>query len=840
MILILALGAFMTIVPSVSAHTPPWEIPTYAYVVAAPNPIGVNQDGFIVMWINRPAPTSTGVSGDRWGGYTLVITKPDGTKETKGPFTADSTSSTFYKYTPDQIGTYTIDFSWPGQVLSLTGATGIPGLNSPFINDTYLASSASTTLTVTEEQIAKIPDNPLPTSYWRYPIEGQNSNWASISSNWLGGAHLRGWASLWQQDGNAPNSGHILWTKPIELGGIVGGTTAIPGVGYYSGGSYEGRFDDTIIINGKLIFTLPLGHSDRGGGLICLDLYTGEEIWYRDDFGVNGTASPAKASLYEYESFNQHGVVGGALWVTIGSTWHAIDPFSGMWMYTLTNVPSGTEVYTENGEIVRYRMDYTHRWLALWNNSAEQQGLHNSLGTGTNAYQWRPNGKTVDMSNAYSWNVTIPDLPGSSNPSIVKVLPGDIILGRSSNIGLTSASRGTDDPYTMWALSDKPGSRGQLLWLKNYPAPSGNLTYMLAAQPVDIVNRVWTMTVQETGQRLGFSLDTGAPLWGPVGVPYQDPEGKAFQYYSGREGFPAYGNLYIGGYGGEILCYSMKNGSLLWKYDQTNSGLETPWGLYPTPIFAIADGKVFANSNEHSPNYPIYKGEKTHVIDAFTGELLWKMDASGGTSGGSRQPTSIVAGGTVVYYNYYDNQIYVIGKGPSAVTLTASPKTSTQGSGVLIEGIVTDQSEGAKELIQKGLFNVVPAISDESTSAWMEYLYMQKAMPVDDVGVNVKLTTIDPNGNTIEIGTVTSDNNGLFKKLWTPDIEGEYTVVATFEGSESYWPSSTETAVGVEAAPVVIEPTPTPASNTDTYIAGSTIAIVAAIAVVAFLLLRKK
>ena len=46
------------------------------------------------------------------------------------------------------------------------------------------------------------------------------------------------------------------------------------------------------------------------------------------------------------------------------------------------------------------------------------------------------------------------------------------------------------------------------------------------------------------------------------------------------------------------------------------------------------------------------------------------------------------------------------------------------------------------------------------------------------------------------------------------------------------------TAVG---APVP-EPTPepTPAPMTDTYIAGSTVAIVAAIAVVAFLLLRRK
>jgi hypothetical protein len=814
-ILILTSAYVFVSLPVTNAHTPPWTIPTYAYVVASPNPVGVNQPVFVIMWIDLPPPTATGITGDRWRNYSLNVTKPNGAVQTLGPFTSDATSSMFFKYTPDQVGTYKFDFTFPGQVLSLTGPAGLPGMPSDYINDTYLPSSASTTLTVQQDPLPPVPVYPLPTSYWTRPIDGQNTQWAAIASNWLGGAHLRGWVSLWQKDGIGPNSPHIMWTRPIEFGGIVGGTTAIPEVGYYSGGSYEGRFDDAVIMNGRLFFTLPLGHAAKGGGYISLDLRTGEEIWYRNDIGVNTTAAPSKGQLYEYESFNQHGVVGGILWAVSGSTWHAYDPFTGLWMYTLRNVPSGYEVYTQQGEIVRYVLNYQRRWLALWNNTAEHQGLQLGLGNDTDGYQWRPNGKSVDMSKAYTWNVTIPDLPGTRSPSIVSVLPGDLILGMSSNVGLTNIPRFTEDPYTIWALSDKPATRGQLLWIKNYPAPEGNITRMLAAQPVDIVNRVFTMTDYETGQRLGYSLDSGNLLWGPVGVPYQDPSAKAFQYYSSREGFPAYGNLYIGGYGGEILAYSMKDGSLLWKFNDTNSGLNTPWGLYPTPISLIADGKIYVNNNEHSPNYPIYKGESTHVLDAFTGKPIWSLAGSAGTSGGSRQPTSLLAEGFFVYYNFYDNQIYSIGKGPSAVTVSASPKVAVRGSDVLIEGTVTDQAAGAKQLVQSGKFNVVPAMSDGSMREWMEYLYMQKPRPENPIGVTIKLTAVDSSGVTTDLGTVTSDINGMFRKLWTPPTQGEYTIVAKYEGSESYWPSDASTFLGVSAAPSPSTPTsPTPTGPT--------------------------
>jgi nicotinamide riboside transporter PnuC len=40
--------------PSVAAHYPEWKIPTYAYIHVAPNPVGVGQQIFIMVWVSAP------------------------------------------------------------------------------------------------------------------------------------------------------------------------------------------------------------------------------------------------------------------------------------------------------------------------------------------------------------------------------------------------------------------------------------------------------------------------------------------------------------------------------------------------------------------------------------------------------------------------------------------------------------------------------------------------------------------------------------------------------------------------------------------------------------------
>ena len=119
---------------------------------------------------------------------------------------------------------------------------------------------------------------------------------------------------------------------------------------------------------------------------------------------------------------------------------------------------------------------------------------------------------------------------------------------------------------------------------------------------------------------------------------------------------------------------------------------------------------------------------------------------------------------------------------------------------------------------------------------------MQKAIPADVTGVPVSLDAVDPNGNPVHIATVTSDMSGTFGYTWTPDIAGDYKITATFMGDDSYGSSWAQTYATVTEAPQATA-TPTPPvqqSSTDLYIAGSTIAVIIAVAIVGLLILRKR
>jgi hypothetical protein len=98
----------------------------------------------------------------------------------------------------------------------------------------------------------------------------------------------------------------------------------------------------------------------------------------------------------------------------------------------------------------------------------------------------------------------------------------------------------------------------------------------------------------------------------------------------------------------------------------------------------------------------------------------------------------------------------------------------------------------------------------------MEYLYMQH--PINGIwhnetitGVPVMLTAIGSDGTVTDIGTVTTNGYyGTFSYSWTPPKEDTYTVMASFNGDDSYGSSSAATAASVGPAPATPTPTPTP------------------------------
>jgi hypothetical protein len=400
----------------------------------------------------------------------------------------------------------------------------------------------------------------------------------------------------------------------------------------------------------------------------------------------------------------------------------------------------------------------------------------------------------------------------------------------------------------MWALSDNPATEGNLTWIKEYPAPPGNLTEMMATYPIDPVTNEWTMTYQETGQRLAYSLANGNLVWGPSDATASD----GFQYYSSREGWTLNGQLYVSGYGGTVYDYSMLNGTIMWTYgnggegNSTFAGGNSPWGHYPIHIAALANGIIYAVGGEHSPNTPMYRGYTIRALNATTGQELWILPDYGASGLGTSIALLAIADGVLVFANAYDGQLYAVDKGPTQTTVSIQNNVIPHGTPVLIQGAIADISAGTKQKAQAADFpNGVPVASDASMADLMSFVYQQHPLPTNFTCVPVTIAVLDSNGNFRNIGTAITTASGTYSLLWTPDIPGNYTVTATFQGNNGYYGSYSQTYFDVMQAPAATAtPTAAPASAADMYfvpaIAGLFVLIIVVAIVLALLMLRKR
>lgn len=778
---------------------------TYAFIGAMPNPVGVGQTVLLDVGIPDPLNTYT----DGWTGITVTITKPDNTTETIGPFKTDSTGGAGALYTPSMVGTYYMQTNFPEQTYN---------------SITYKASTSSKlALIVQQEPIQYYSGSPLPSEYWTRPINSQLREWYSISGNWLVQTPILPTDNLYAPYNQGPESAHILWTKPVgdSMGGLAGG---IDQTGYGIGDAYEGKWGGCII-SGVLFYNkYDAGQPQQAA--VAVDLHTGQELWTRvlgnsSIFYGNGRISFGQ--VLRFSSINYQGDF-SYLWVVSGTNWYAFEPLTGDWKYNMTNVPSGTNWYGPKGEILRYTVNSANGWMTQWNTTSAV--IKGNTGMGI-AWGSQVRGKQFNASlNGYDWNVTIPKgLPGT----VQTVNPLDRLIGASIS----------QKQVTIWALNLKPGQEGQLLYNTTWMAPSdwvdGNQTISWVA--ASLTDNVAALYSKERTNYYAFSLNTGEFLWGP------SPSENFLNIYD-RISTINYGRLVSSGCSGIINCYNATTGDLLWTYTAEDPDTEFQIGnnWWMQQLF-ITDGKVYLGHVEHSPNQPLPRGAPFICLDIQTGKEVWKM------TGGYRQTCwggkAMIADSIIALMDTYDQRVYAVGKGPSETTVTASPKISIQGSSVLIEGTVADVSPGTEDYALNARFpNGVPAVSDASMSYWMKYVYMQFERPTNATGVNVSLDTVDPNGNYIHIGNTTSDSSGMFSYQWVPQVPGKYTVIATFPGSNSYYGSFTETAIGVDQAPAT--PTPTPQALTsvaDQYFIPAIVGlfvVIIAIGALMLLMLRKR
>jgi hypothetical protein len=885
--LTLTIAATLITLPTVKAAETYYY--SYVYCAVSPDVIGVNQQVIFQYW-TADMPPDVGeivtAAGERAAWYNVgwYVTDPEGNTETIPIDVTDPVGGGWVNYTPDQLGTYTLQAWFPAtDKVVKVGYYDFMGIFHP-AGERFIYSAAESnevTFTVQEEPIQPWPESPLPTGTWTRPINQASRDWYVLAGNWLTQASWLGSAGTRPAGtyggtterfvyGEGPESAHILWTKPHYVGGLMDERYDITG---YQTGHYQGMDFEAIIINGQIYY--PYRADAHGNeGYLVVDLYTGETLRY-----VNDTM-PSRAQIYNYESPNQHGGY-AYMWKSSGvtlpegsftemgkETWEMLDAYTGKSITKIANVSSamfswftwtmvgGVEVYGKDGSITFYDVANIgtsaapNYRLTVWNNTAIPSMLAGT--TGTDAWQWRPDYRDVhDGNNGWSLNVslTTADVEGPRNTILnetgtVRAIREDeyIIVGtqgRNDEDGIVQGK--------MTAFSLEPGKEGTKLWDTPFTPPyasklenvsTGMMFGGFSITGVYPDDGVFLFESSKNLKRWGYSLETGEQLWESEPEPQMNYYTMFTNYYEGL--------LLSPGWGGVILAYNMTTGEIVWNYTAKNVGFESPYGNYPINIFAICDGKIYTLTGEHSITQPMWRGPNIRCINATDGTEIWSIlgfSANGGASLGGQYMQ--MADGKVVGLNFFDNQIYCIGKGSSATTVSAPELVPTVGSSVMITGTVTDQTPTGRRNTN-GMFDFTlkdtPAISDEDMSAWMEYLFMQQAYPADAKGVEVVLETLDPNGNFYEIGNTTSDITGAYGVTWEPPVPGDYQIIATFAGSASYGPSQAITYMSVAEAPEPTPaPTPTPAPMTDTYVIGfGSAAVIAIIIGFAILILLRK
>jgi hypothetical protein len=733
-------------------------------------------------------------------------------------YRADATA--WFEYVADQVGTWKIKFDFLGTYFPTAryyNGYVVTNTSGSLIDSAYYtpSSTAEQTLTVQTNIVYSWPESPLPPDYWTRPVPVGNREWWPIAGHypWYGPGGGPEWDARYPDTNpywsarqlftpwvQAPNTAHIVWKRQGALSGIVGGEMGYEAIIASPGTPsiiYAGRAYQTITkvmprwLDGT-IRNLPTSVWQ------CYDIRTGEVYWEQTD-----TTAP---TVIEYSYGTPEGVTfaeeraqGVSLVAIGGGRLLKYNPYTGALATNVSLSPLTSGTYYRNGYALSVQ----------------------SIGGQYRLINWTTLGTTSNFATRIVSNTTY---ARSSLPSLIDF-----------NAGLGADASGTEKSgsYIGMVVSGFSLATGTQLWNITIDEPQYSGSCNIADH-----GKVAVLTAR--GHFLAYDMYSGKLAWKSevMDYPWDEPGFGAYSIAS------AYGLFYRNAYSG-VYAFDWDTGKIVWKYEApARYAYDTPYtGRNGVTVYSfntygkIADGKYYVYNAEHTPTSPITRGWGLHCINATTGEGIWNITLPGsisyfGTDIGPIADGYMTVGST-------DGYMRVYGKGKSATTVTASPKTIADGANVLIEGTVTDQSPA-----QPG----TPCVSKESMTTQMEYLHVQ--MPIAGLwgnetmtGVPVTLTALDSNGNVENIGTVTTNAYyGTFSYAWTPPIEGTYTIMASFLGDDSYGSSGAATAISVGPAPET-PPTPEPQQAPPDYtlpIVGTGIAMILAVAIVGILILRKR
>ncbi|MBT0160638.1 PQQ-binding-like beta-propeller repeat protein, partial [Candidatus Bathyarchaeota archaeon A05DMB-2] len=728
------------------------QVPTVVFIVPTPNPVGVGQE-MTFIFFNPQVPTP---STDRYL-YTITITMPDGTTETlpppgaqgvytqgiqDGKFVSDSTGAAWTTWTPTKTGNHSVTVKFWGLAAPHTAYS--TSTDRDWYGVSLKESTQTTNFVVQEEAVHPTgwTPVPLPTEFWSRPIEGQNTGWYLISSNWLNNAHDKsngGYNNKYQPDGIAPGSGHILWTKVTEDGGVVGGTSfSVEGEVFNAGHQYQTRFSQNqIIMHGRLYYRESNWYSSTPGDYVCVDLQTGQEIWRNKTMA----AIPAFGYYYDWDDMNQHGVVEPS-WLFSSDYGLGIHPRLGITYgdgLRLKNVPSGTvehsqnQIYGPKGEDLRYSIGGSATagyYITQWNSSrvfiSQMSGnltanvpitparpttsasSSNPLTAWTyNATSGQWTSRTVTSSSGYAWYWYS-----------TSAATGEWRYTTSDS--MTAAGLGTNTaPCYDWNVSistkfsTSPTIRAvifdDMMLISNGSIPSAP-TYTIADYAT-----FWAISLKPESR--------GTLLWGPIDIPLINKENQQLQY----EIHDPVTKVFMFSQAPDMswVAYSMTTGQKVWhSISETDFN---PYAYYIASTGYNPEGRSVAYGTLFSTGYvgmvfayntttgdlmwryeaptnmekfayytlminaicdgKIYVGTHEHSADTplFKGARIRCLNATTGEPiwemlGWANPYTTQVADGVLTYWNNYDHQVYAVGKGPSAMTVEAPMAAIPQGS----------------------------------------------------------------------------------------------------------------------------------------------------------------
>ncbi len=754
-ILLLTISGLMATIPNAFCANQ-YTRQTKAYLSVSPSVIGLNQPLTVNLWV-YPSPAgphfSGGVALQDFFNISVTFTRPDGTTDTFMPTDgsggglipgeSESIGAIWFYYTPNQVGTWSVQFTMPQQMYD----------DKPSTNDTviYQAATSQATTFKVQQDVVRIGLDPvaLPTGYWTYPVNSNNREWYTIAGAWLQNVYDASTSSF-NPYAVGPKSPHILWTNQVEFGGMIGGDWGSMSYDDAVGGN------PPIIMLGKVYYNMP------GTQFRCVDLATGNIDWTAS--GSLTLAQNLKAATRDTTRNTTEilsAPVSPILWNLGSTSWTRYNPLNGAVIGTITNVPSGLSTKWYDGSPVVFGIRQVN-----WNTTIPNRLAQNEL------IRWD---FTRVVNNNWMtgvvWNVSL-KTPEGWGPGEGARTSG-LIISADQSVGVVSTS-GQDDFY---AYDLNTGAK---LWNKTIPYENMQTSYSW-----DNANDVFFAFNSVTSQWQGYDIKTGNLKW------TSDPIGPYPWGVNQNTRSHAYGMLFSLSYDGHVYAIDDNTGKLKWTSDFTGNTTETVFGQWPFEYNheAIADGIIYTSTGEHSPTQPRWRGGHLFAIDAYTGKFLWNLS---GNIGSNYAGKAAVAYGTYIGTNEYDGTMYAIAKGQTAVTVEAPQTAVAKGNSVLIQGTIMDLSPAQPN---------TPCISDDCMTAWMNYLHMQEPLVGTMKGVQIVLTATGPDGSTIDLGTTTSTAKGNFAVAWTPPNTGLYWIDASFAGTNSYWSSAGQTSVLVAATP---------------------------------------